>query len=165
MIATPDPDALLVALVLCPGAYSRNRFYKLFATPDGAAIRRRAALVRSVVAELAHPDPLRRGRVVAIDTAQNNDYTSLTYVVSSLGLRRSTLLTALELSIIQYTVMRRVGVTEALDAGESTRERIEIALRGLAPELADSASWTFENDLFDDEADAESVLLDEHHQA
>ena len=159
MIPPPNPDALLVALVLCPGAYSRNRFYSLYAHPEASAVRRRAALVRSIVAELAHADPLRRGRIVSIDDGDDSGNGSLTYVVSSLGLRRSTLLTSLELSIIHYAVARRVGMTEGLDAGEGTQERIESALRGLSPEMADSARSAFENALFDDEAD-ESVLND-----
>lgn len=158
-----DPDALLVALVLCPGAYSRNRFFSLYATPETSAIRRRAALVRSIVAELAHADPLRRGRIIAVDDIQGDGHGSLTYVVSSLGLRRSTLLTALELSIIQYAVTRRVGTTHGLDGGESTRERIESALQGLSPEIVDSARRALENELFDDETD-ESVLQDAHHE-
>ena len=163
MISAPAPDALLVALVLCPGAYSRNRFYSMYATPEGSAVRRRAALVRSIVAELAHPDPLRRGRIVAIDEFQGDHLGSLTYVVASLGLRRSTLLKPLELSIIEYAVMRRVGVTEGLDAGETTRDRIENALRGLSPEIADSARSALENELFDDEPN-ESVLHDAPHE-
>lgn len=163
MIASLDPDALLVALVLCPGAYSRNRFYEMYATPEGSAVRRRAALVRSIVSELAHADPLRRGRVVAIDDIQAQGCGSLTYVVPSLGLRRSTLVTALELSIIQYAVMRRVGTTEGLEGGDATHKRIELALHGLAPDIADSARRTLESELFDDEAD-ESVLHDVHHE-
>jgi hypothetical protein len=159
MIPPPDPDALLVALVLCPGVYSRNRFYSMYANPEASAVRRRAALVRSIVAELAHADPLRRGRVISIDDCNDSGMGSLTYVVSSLGLRRSTTLTSLELSIIQYAVTRRVGSTDGFDAGEDTHERIEGALRGLSPEIADSARSALENALFDDGAD-ESVLND-----
>jgi len=163
MITSLDPDALLVALVLCPGAYSRNRFYSMYATPEASAVRRRAALVRSIVAELAHADPLRRGRIVAVEAAPGDGHLSLTYVVTSLGLRRSTLLTVLELSIIQYAVMRRVGSMEGLDGGESSRERIECALRGLSPDIADSARRALEDELFDDDTD-ESVLQDAHHE-
>lgn len=158
MIQPPDLDALLVALVLCPGAYSRNRFFALFANPEASAVRRRAALVRSIVAELAHADPLRRGRIVSIDDGDDTGNGLLTYVVSSLGLRRSTSLSSLELSIIQYAVARRVGIAEGLDAGDGTRERIETALRGLSPEMADSARSALEDALFDDVD--ESVLND-----
>lgn len=163
MIVLPDPDALLVALVLCPGTYSRNKFYAMYVTPEGSAIRRRAALVRSIVAELAHPDPLRRGRIVAINDSSSQGRRALSYVVSALGLRRSTLLTSLELAIIEYAVTRRVGSTEGFDAGEASRERVESALRGLSPEIADSARMTLEKELFDDEAD-ESVLHDARHE-
>jgi hypothetical protein len=135
----------------------------MYVTPEASAVRRRAALVRSIVAALAHADPLRRGRIVAVDDIQGHGHGSLTYIVSSLGLRRSTLLTALELSIIQYAIMRRVGALEGLEAGESARERIESALCGLSPEIADSARWGLENELFDDDVE-ESVLHDAHHE-
>jgi hypothetical protein len=161
-MTAPSSDALLVALVLCPGAYSRNRFYAMYATPEGSAVRRRAALVRSIVAELAHPDPLRRGRVVSMDDISAQGHGSLTYVVSSLGLRRSTSLTALEFSIIQYAVTRKVGSTPEFDAGESSHERLENALCGLSPDIADSARRVLENELFDEEAD-ESVWHNAHH--
>ena len=159
MISPPDPDALLVALVLCPGAYSRNRFFELYARPEASAVRRRASLVRSIVVELAHVDPLRRGRIVSIDGGDDGGPAQLTYVVSSLGMRRSTSLSQLELSIIRYAVSRRVGTTEGLDAADDTRERIETALCKLSPELADSARKTLENALFEDEVD-EFVLND-----
>lgn len=156
-------DALLVALVLCPGAYSRNRFYAMYATPEAAAVRRRAALVRSIVAELAHPDPVRRGRIVSVDDISAQGHGSLTYVVSSLGLRRSTLLTALEFSIIQYAVTRKVGISAGFEVSESSHERLENALCGLSPEIADSARRVLENELFDGEAD-ESVWHNAPHE-
>jgi hypothetical protein len=118
--------------------------------------------VRSIVAELAHADPLRRGRVVSIEDCGASGNGSITYVVPSLGLRRSTLLSALELSIIRYAVARRMGATAGLDADDATRVRIENALRGLSPEMADSARNGLEQALFDgadDEID-EFVLTD-----
>lgn len=163
MTTVPSSDALLVALVLCPGAYSRNRFYAMYATPEGSSVRRRASLVRSIVTELAHPDPLRRGRVTSMDDISTQGQGTLTYVVSSLGLRRSTQLSALELSIIQYAVSRKVGASTGFDADESSRERLEIALCGLSPEIADSARQALENELFDGEAD-ESVWHNVHHE-
>lgn len=163
MTSLPNLDALLVALVLCPGSYSRNRFYSMYAMPEALAVRRRAALVRSIVAELAHADPSRRGRIVAMDDISTQGRGSLTYTVSSLGLRRSTQLTALELSIIEYAVGRRIGGTEGLDTGARSWERIEDALRELSPEIAESAHKALENDLFDDGAD-ELVSHDAQHE-
>ena len=159
MKALPDLDALLVALVLCPGTYSRNRFYSMYAAPEMMAVRRRAGLVRSIVAELAHPDSWRRGRVVTVDPILENGQGTLTYVVSALGLRRSTLLTALEFSIVQYAVTRRIGTVDGFEGGDVLQERIETALRGLSPEMAESARRSLENELFDDETD-ESVFHD-----
>ena len=44
-----EHDALLVALVLDPSTYSRNRFFDLHNSPVFRRVRRRASLVRSVV--------------------------------------------------------------------------------------------------------------------
>lgn len=163
MIAAFDPDALLVALVLCPGAYSRNRFYSMYAMPELSAVRRRAAQVRSIVAELAHIDPLRRGKIVSVDHVGVEGHHNVAYVVPSLGLRRSSLLTALELAIVQYAITRRLGSIEGLDAGDGPREQIEQALRGLSPDMADSARRALEDELFDNETE-ETVLQDAHHE-
>jgi hypothetical protein len=160
---SPHPDALLVALVLCPGVYSRNRFYALYSDPEVLAVRRRAAMVRSVVGELAHSDLLRRGKIISIENISIPGRTRLTYVVSSLGLRRTTTLSSLELTLIQYAVERRIGAIEGLEVGEGARERIELVLRGLSPDIADSARRAIESDLFDDEAD-ESVFQDAHQE-
>jgi hypothetical protein len=160
---SPHPDALLVALVLCPGVYSRNRFYAMYSDPEVLAVRRRAAMVRSVVGELAHSDLLRRGKIISVENISIPGRTRLTYVVSSLGLRRTTTLSSLELTLIQYAVERRIGAIEGLEVGEGARERIELVLRGLSPDIADSARRAIESDLFDDEAD-ESVFQDAHQE-
>lgn len=156
---SPYPDALFVALVLCPGVYSRNRFYAMYSDPEVLAVRRRAAMVRSLVAELCHPDLLRRGKIVSIDKESILGQTTLTYVVASLGLRRTTTLSPLELTVIRYAAERRIGNLEGFDFGAGDRESIELVLRGLSPDIADSARRALENDLFDDEAD-ESVFQD-----
>lgn len=160
---SPHPDALLVALVLCPGVYSRNRFYAMYSDPEVLAVRRRAAMVRSVVGELAHSDLLRRGKIISVENGSIPGRTRLTYIVSSLGLRRTTTLSSLELTLIQYAVERRIGAIVGLEVGEGARERIELVLRGLSPDIADSARRAIESDLFDDEAD-ESVFQDAHQE-
>ena len=48
-----DLDALLAALILAPGTFSRNRFFWLFERPEAARIRRRAARIRSILRQLA----------------------------------------------------------------------------------------------------------------
>lgn len=156
---SPHPDALFVALVLCPGVYSRNRFYGLYADPEVLAVRRRAALVRSIIAELCHPDIVRRGKILSIEESAIPGQTTLTYVVASLGLRRTTTLSPLESMVIRYAAERRIGALDGFDFSADARERIELVLRGLSPDIADSARKALENDLFDDETD-ENVFQD-----
>ncbi len=46
-------EALLVALVLVPHSYARNRFFQLYRWPAAREVRRRAALLRSLIADLS----------------------------------------------------------------------------------------------------------------
>lgn len=154
-----DLDALFVALVLCPGVYSRNRFYALYADPEVLLVRRRAAMVRSVVAELCHADPLRRGKILTVEETSIPGQTILTYIVASLGLRRTTTLSALEWTLIRYVAERRFGTLDGFDSLGGECEEIELVLRGLSPDVADSARQALENQLFDDETD-ENVFQD-----
>ncbi|MDI3289413.1 hypothetical protein [Polyangium sp. 15x6] len=146
MITRPDLEALLVALVLVPGTYSRNRFFSLFADPEAARVRRRAKLLRSVIVEVTQSDPARRGHIVAIDEQKDGGAT-FTYVVPSLNLRRTTTLSELELSIVRYALAHRAGsiapatppdekAFAPLGEDDPVRARIEDTLRKLAPDLA-----------------------------
>ncbi|MDI1448416.1 hypothetical protein [Polyangium sp. 6x1] len=146
MITRPDLEALLVALVLVPGTYSRNRFFALYTDLEAARVRRRAKLLRSVVAEVTQSDPARRGHIVAIDERDDGGAT-FTYVVPSLNLRRTTTLSELELSIVRYALACRAGaIAKAtppdekafapLGEDDPVRARIEDTLRKLAPDLA-----------------------------
>jgi hypothetical protein len=145
MIARPDLDALLVALVLVPGTYSRNRFFALYTDPAAARVRRRAKLLRSLIAEVTHTNPARRGHIVAIDEREDGGAT-FTYVVPSLNLRRTTTLGELELAIVRYTLSRRAPEIASrapdekafapLGEDDPVRARIEDAVRRLAPDLA-----------------------------
>lgn len=157
MITRPDPEALLVALVLCPGTYSRNRFFSLYTDPAFAYVRRRAQLVRSVITELTQPDVARRGQILSVvhdEPGETSD--KLTYVVPSLGLRRTTALSTLELSLVRYALERRLGMKAPDDEDTSAKARIEDALQRLAPDLAFASLATAEpedteGDLGDDE--------------
>ncbi|MRG94040.1 hypothetical protein [Polyangium spumosum] len=142
MIPRPDLEALLVALVLVPGTYARNRFFALYTDPAAARVRRRAQLLRSVIAEVTQRDPARRGHVVAIDEHEGGG-ASFTYVVPSLNLRRTTTLSELEFAIVRYTLSRRAPAASPdetmfapLGEDDPARARIEDALRRLAPDLA-----------------------------
>jgi hypothetical protein len=137
MITRPDPEALLVALVLCPGTYSRNRFFELFADPAFFAVRRRAKLLRSIILDVTQGDPSRRGHIVTIDEpASSAAHATLTYVVPTINLKRTTTLSELELALVRYAFSRRTGPFEPLGDDDPIRARIEDALRRLAPDLA-----------------------------
>jgi len=136
----PDPEALLVALVLCPGTYSRNRFFELFQDPTFFAVRRRALLLRSIILEVTQGDPARRGHIVTIDEPRDADGRAMiTYVVPSMNLKRTTALTDLELSLVRYALAAKSGPFEPLAEGDPIRGRIEDALQKLAPDLTSFA--------------------------
>ncbi|MGK3988879.1 hypothetical protein WME99_37900 [Sorangium sp. So ce136] len=95
-----DLEALLVALVLAPTTFSRNRFFSLYTDPETRRVRRRAALLRSIVRQL----------VAGADRAGLAPAASggalLTYDVPSLGLKRTAALDALELAVLRIAVSR-----------------------------------------------------------
>lgn len=152
----PDPEALLVALVLCPGTYSRNRFYSLYTDPAYARVRKRAQLVRSIITEISSKDPARRGQIVAIEdrsreTNAEADPFMVTYIVPSLGLRRTTALRSLELSLLRYALAKKGLALDPLLTDEHAALRIEEALAKLGPELLE---------LGEDASDLETEDLD-----
>jgi hypothetical protein len=127
---SPDArDALLVALVLAPATYSRNRFYELYARePEARRVRRRASMIRSVVRHVASADPQRHGDIIATEPHPTGGV-SLTYVVPAMGLRRTTVLDVIEMALIRYAIARASG--SALAADDVDRARIEAAAHGL----------------------------------
>lgn len=123
-----DPDALLVALVLAPATYSRNRFFEMYQDPAVRRVRRRAAHIRGVVRQVTAREGEPRFSPVAEDRVE------LGYEVPSLGLRRTVLLDPIELSLVRFAMAR------ARDAGspppsDPDRIRVEEALARLAPAL------------------------------
>lgn len=131
-----DPEALLVALVLAPSTFSRNRFFSLYADPEARRVRRRAALLRSIVRQL----------VAGADRAGLAPAASggalLTYDVPSLGLKRTAALDALELAVLRIAVARgavpRAEQPAGGDAAPSSTTGAALP-RDLLPEPADSS--------------------------
>jgi hypothetical protein len=134
MTALPDPEALLCALVLLPGTYSRNRFFELYKDPEALEVRRRASIVRSIVTEVAGEVPAQRGQVVRMGEGAPGLW-EVEYVVPALGLRRTASLTPLELSLVRFALERRSVVSDVLGSDDRDRARIEGALQRLGPEL------------------------------
>ena len=138
MTTRVDLDALLVALVLAPATYSRNRFFELFVAPEARRVRRRAALVRSV---LRHAREMTPGALEALAGARPADggAVELRYVVASLGLTRTVRLEPLERALVRFAVA--LGTEHATAEDDPDRARIESALRrlsGAGPDPDDS---------------------------
>jgi hypothetical protein len=138
MTPLPDNEALLAALVLLPGTYSRNRFFELYTDPGAREVRKRARLVRSIIVAVTAEDAARRGQIV--DMREGPEGVVLTYVVPSLNLRRTTALSPLEVSLVRYALARRAGPFDPLPATGPDRQRIETALGRLGPALPETAA-------------------------
>ena len=90
-----DLEALLVALVLAPATYPRNRFFALYQNPEVRRVRRRASHLRGLVRQVAAT------RSDAVRVAPGPDHRVLVrYEVPALGLRRRVLLEPIEARLI-----------------------------------------------------------------
>lgn len=126
-----DLDALLVALVLVPNSYSRNRFFGLFRWAPASRVRRRAARLRGLISELC-------GNTVEglrIEQAGAGGV-RLRYRLCDLNVRRMTRLASNELAVVQYALRRQretrsdlCSLTEPLSA--ERKGEVESALAGL----------------------------------
>ncbi|HXS19187.1 MAG TPA: hypothetical protein VN764_18445, partial [Polyangiaceae bacterium] len=54
----PHADALMVALILAPDTFSRNKFFRFYEDRKIWSARRRAQMVRSLIKELTEPWPV-----------------------------------------------------------------------------------------------------------
>jgi hypothetical protein len=126
--ADVDTGALLVALVLVPHSYPRNRFYDMYRRPGAARTRRRAAMLRSLIADMlsdADDAVLRR----------DGQRHLLSYSLPELGATRSTLLDDDELALIVLAAARHEGCLPAcFDTVDATalsrvRRRLERLFR------------------------------------
>lgn len=120
-----DSEALLVALVLVPGSYPRNRFFSLFKRHEAWQVRRRASLLRSLVGDLA-------GEAEAIEVSRDDEGVVLRYLLRELGAVRTTRLDEEELALVELTAARgRPGLQ--LETQPGARERVMNRLERLLP--------------------------------
>ena len=113
-----DRGALLVVLVLVPHSYPRNKFFQLYRDPGAAAVRRRAARLRSIIAELAgDADDL----TVAID---DDGEATLSYRLDDLGATRVCVLDPTELALVKVAVDRLAPRPE-LEVDAASAEHIQ----------------------------------------
>ncbi|WP_437676018.1 hypothetical protein [Sorangium sp. So ce131] len=129
-----DLEALLVALVLAPSTFSRNRFFSLYTDPETRRVRRRAALLRGIVRQLVSGAD-RAGLAPAASGGA-----LLTYDVPSLGLKRTAALDALELAVLRFAVARGAPAPAAEQDGPPSGPAAGAALPpDLLPEPADTS--------------------------
>lgn len=136
MSASPDLDALLCALILAPGTYSRNRFFELFEASAARAVRRRAFRVRSMLVQLTEPWPLTDGdgrprAHVLSERVLEDGRVLLRYRVEDLNLTRTATLEPLEAAALRYA-LHRAGRG---DVAPSDRRLVEDALQQLCGDL------------------------------
>jgi len=125
-----NPEALLCALVLAPNTFARNRFFRLFEDPALRRVRRRAYHVRGVLRQLLGQG---KDKALLIGRAELDDERVLIrYRIESVKLERTTALSALESSILNYA-LHRAGQGELED---EDRTRVESALHSLGADAA-----------------------------
>lgn len=138
-IDPPDADALMVALIMAPGTFSRNRFFQLFEDKRLRKARRRARMVRGLIKEMTEPWPLMNSSlhpVTALIECEEvvNGELRLQYSVPDMGYRRSARLSLIEAAALRYC-LDRAG---KLRVSELERRVVEDCLLKLAPHLAPS---------------------------
>jgi hypothetical protein len=129
MYAGVERDALVVGMTLVPAFVSRNRSFALFEDPEVRRARKRSALLRGIVRQLAGS----HGHVEGVAVARSIDACELRYRVPALRIDRRALLSDLELACVRY-LAGRAGVP-GLHASEDDRAHIEAALKRLAAGL------------------------------
>jgi|GEM_PF-677335 len=108
----PDPEAMLVALVLSPSAYPRNRFFSLFNVPSLRKARWRAAQLRGLVNALARP----KEPIADYDARPHEGGKVMTYRVPALNLRVRAFLQRHEAAVVELAVARIRGEQAPPDA-------------------------------------------------
>lgn len=134
MTEAPDPEALLVALVLAPATYSRNRYFELYQQAQLRHARRRAQILRNIIKDLTEPWP-HPGNLPSgfgprglVEEEQDGGIV-LSYSVPEFQYRRSAVLTQLEAATVRYAVSR----TANTPVEPEDRTRVEAALARLDP--------------------------------
>lgn len=128
-----DPEALLVAMVIAPGIYSRNRFFDLHHDADVRGVRRRAAQLRSIVGHFVGAASGIEGDVPRLLPAAGGRI-ELSYAVPALGVRRRAVLEPIELALIRVIVARGARAQAGeLTPSPSDSARIKAVLARLVP--------------------------------
>ncbi len=124
-----ERDALVVGMTLVPGLLPRNRAFAFHESPDVRHAKRRSAVLRGIVWQLARS----QGKLEGVVIGRSGESCELRYKVPGLRIERRAILTDLELACVRF-LATRAGVRE-LNASDDDRVGLEAALRRLAAGL------------------------------
>lgn len=125
--AYPDAEALVVALVLSPSSYPRNRFFNLFNVPALRKARWRAAQLRGLVNALARP----QAPICDYDLRPHESGKVMSYRVPTMNLRVRAFLQPHEAAVVELAVARIRGE----EAPPGALDTVNRWLARLAPPL------------------------------
>ncbi|MCS6898266.1 MAG: hypothetical protein RMJ98_00790 [Myxococcales bacterium] len=108
----PDPEAMVVALVLSPTAYPRNQFFALFNIAPLRKARWRAAQLRGLVNALARP----KAPIVDYTIRPHENGKVLSYRVPSVNLRVRAFLQPHEAAVVELAVAKIRGEEPPADS-------------------------------------------------
>lgn len=111
----PDPEAMVVALVLSPSSYPRNRFFALFNIAPLRKARWRAAQLRGLVNALARP----QAPVTDYSIRHHESGKVLSYRVPSMNLRVRAFLQPHEAAVVELAVARIRGEAPPSEAAST----------------------------------------------
>ena len=117
----PDAEAILVALVLVPGSFSRNKFFELFKHAKMKRARDRAALLRAVIRELSSRS------APVVERLVSDCGVELRYEIPTLRYKRIVRLSLLEEAVVNVAVAKGKGAV----APEEAQQRVHNALQAL----------------------------------
>lgn len=99
LLGGPDHEAVVVAMIVAPGVYARNRMFDFFRTAAAQRARKRAATVRGVVGQL--------GRAVNVTvTEAGADRWTLRYAIDAIHFFRTVELTSAEIAALRVACER-----------------------------------------------------------
>ena len=141
MSFAPNHEALLVALVLAPATFSRNRHFSLYSDAALRKVHRRALVVRGIVRHLGETLSERKAQIVHVEDRPDGGV-ELRYEVPSLGLRRVAWLSAVEAAVVRFALERAGRQTHELFAHAAALDpvRIEATLSTLTRTLPDNVA-------------------------
>ena len=125
----PEGDALVVGMTLVPGLLPRNRVFSLYESPEVRHAKRRSAVLRGIVWQLARA----QGQVEGLVVQRSGTACELRYRVPEMKIERRAVLTELELACVRY-LAGRAGVA-GLWASDEDRAWIDSALKRLTAGL------------------------------